>query len=298
ARVLEGHTLADALKDFPQIFDRLFRAMVAAGEKSGHLDTVLERLADYQERQAAIRTRIKMAMLYPAILLFIAMAVVTGLLIYVMPKIVDQFTSMGGELPVLTRAMMALSDVLVHHGWWIALLLVAVVVSVRRFIGARPSRQKRWHQWLLVWPIVGRVSRGLNSARLARTLAITTSSGVPLLDGLNISAEVLSNLVMRDAVKEAAVRVREGSSLHRALAETGQFPPIMLHMIASGERSGEIETMLMRVAEAQEREFENIIGVALGLMEPLVIVLMGVVVLLIVMAILLPIFMMNTLVTQ
>ena len=226
------------------------------------------------------------------------MAVVTGLLIYVMPKIVDQFTSMGGELPVLTRAMMALSDILVHHGWWIALLIVAVFVSVRRFIRARPSRQKHWHQWLLVWPIVGRVSRGLNSARLARTLAITTSSGVPLLDGLNISAEVLSNLVMRDAVKEAAVRVREGSSLHRALAETGQFPPIMLHMIASGERSGEIETMLMRVAEAQEREFENIIGVALGLMEPLVIVLMGIVVLLIVMAILLPIFMMNTLVTQ
>jgi general secretion pathway protein F len=297
ARVVEGHTLADALAEFPQTFDTLFRSMVAAGEKSGHLAPVLSRLADYQEKQQATRARVKLALLYPSVLVVIALAVVSGLLVYVVPKIVAQFTSLGGELPALTRGMLALSDFLIHKGWLVLLVTGAAYWLWKQWL-RRPDNRRRLHLWLLRLPIVGKVIRGLNSARLARTLAITTSSGVPLLDGLTISAKVLTNLVLQDAVKQAAVRVREGASLHRALAETGQFPPIMLHMIASGERSGELETMLARIAESQEREFETVISVALGLMEPLVIVFMGAVVLMIVLAILLPIFQMNSLVTQ
>ncbi len=296
AKVVEGHNLADALNEFPHAFDHLFRSMVAAGEKSGHLGPVLEKLADYIERRQQLRSKITVAMVYPATLVIVAIAVVVGLLTYVIPDIIEQFDSLGGELPWLTKTMMSVSEFLQHWGWSIMLLIAALTAYGKWYLSAS-ERRRKFHKLLLSLPIVGKVSRGLNSARFASTLAILTSSGVPVLEGMRISGEVLSNLHMREAVKVAALRVREGSSLKRALTETQQFPPMMLHMIASGENSGELETMLEKTSASQERDFENTATIALALFEPIIIIVMGVLVLLIVLAILLPIFEMNTLIT-
>jgi len=295
AKVVEGHNLADALAEFPQAFDHLFRSMVAAGEKSGHLGPVLEKLADYVERRQQLRTKITIAMIYPATLVIIAISVVVGLLVAVMPDIVEQFDSLDAELPPLTIVMISISEFL--QQWWILILIsmVALIATWNWYL-SDTERRKNWHRILLKFPIVGKVSRGLNSARFASTLAILTSSGVPVLEGMKISGEVLTNLHIKDAVKGAALRVREGSSLKLALTETQQFPPMMLHMIASGESSGELESMLEKTASNQEREFENTATIALALFEPIIIVVMGVLVLLIVLAILLPIFGMNDLI--
>ncbi len=296
AKVVEGHNLADALKEFPHAFDHLFRSMVAAGEKSGKLGPVLERLADYVERRQQLRSKITVAMIYPATLVVIALAVVVGLLTYVVPDIIEQFDSLGGKLPALTLTMMSLSEFLQNWGWLIMVLIAVFAVYWRWYLSDR-NRRKKVHGLILRLPIIGKVGKGLNSARFASTLAILTSSGVPVLEGMRISGEVLTNLTMRDAVKAASVRVREGTSLKLALTETGQFPPMMLHMIASGENSGELETMLEKTASSQERDFENTATIALALFEPLIIIVMGILVLLIVLAILLPIFEMNTLIT-
>jgi len=295
AKVVEGHNLADALAEFPQAFDHLFRSMVAAGEKSGNLGPVLEKLADYIERRQQLRTKITIAMIYPATLVIIAISVVIGLLVAVMPDIVKQFDSLDAELPPLTNVMISISEFL--QQWWILILISMVsLFATWNWYLSETERRKNWHRILLKFPIVGKVSRGLNSARFASTLAILTSSGIPILEGMKISGEVLTNLHIKDAVKVAALRVREGSSLKLALTETQQFPPMMLHMIASGESSGELESMLEKTASNQEREFENTATIALALFEPIIIVVMGVLVLLIVLAILLPIFGMNDLI--
>lgn len=295
ARVVEGHTLADGLADFPGVFSHLFRAMVAAGERSGHLDEVLERLADYTESRQQMKSKIQLALVYPAILTFMAIAVVSGLLAYVVPKVVNQFEHMHAELPLMTRIMIGLSDGLRAYGLLI-LAAIAGLVFLSRFLLKSDARRQRFHGWILRAPAFGKVVRGLNTARFARTLSILAASGVPLLEGLRISGDVLSNLQLKQAVEDATTRVREGSSLRNALAQSGFFPPMMLHMIASGENSGELEEMLRRAADNQDREFENLVAVSLSLFEPLLILTMGVLVLLIVMAILLPIFQLNTLV--
>jgi general secretion pathway protein F len=296
AKVVEGHNLADALQEFPQAFDHLYRSMVAAGEKSGKLGPVLERLADYVERRQQLRSKITIALIYPSTLIFIALAVVIGLLTQVVPEIIEQFDNLGGELPALTVAMMSMSEFLQNWGWLMMVLIAALTAYVKWYLAAR-NRRKKFHGLILRLPIIGKVARGLNSARFASTLAILTSSGVPVLEGMRISGEVLTNLSMRDAVKTASLRVREGTSLKLALTETGHFPPMMLHMIASGENSGELESMLEKTATSQERDFENTATIALALFEPIIIVVMGILVLLIVLAILLPIFEMNTLIT-
>lgn len=295
AKVMEGHSLAEGLADFPRAFPELYRATVAAGEQSGHLDTVLERLADYTEGRQELRQKIMNAMIYPIVLTLLATGIVTLMLVYVVPKVVRVFTNTGQELPGLTTALIALSDFLRDYG----LVLIAVLgFSVWIFFrllknkGPRRSRDKL----LLRLPVTGRLVRGINTARFTRTLSILTGSGVPVLDSLQISGAVITNLPMNEAVEEAAARIREGAPIGRSLAESGQFPPICVHLISSGEASGQLDTMLDRAAQNQERDVDGLIAALLGILEPALIVGMGVVVLVIVIAILLPIFELNQLV--
>ncbi|PCJ49390.1 MAG: type II secretion system protein GspF [Gammaproteobacteria bacterium] len=296
SRVVEGHTLADALQEFPGSFDHLYCSMVAAGEKSGHLAKVLQRLADYTEKAQYLKNKISVALIYPAFLVFVALGVVSFLLSYVVPMVVEQFTSMNADLPILTIIIIALSEFIKNWGLLVVIGSVAGVFLFK-FMLRSTSRRTVWHRILLNLPFIGKVSRGLNSARFARTLSIMAASGVPLLEGLKISADVMTNLVMRKAVFSASVMVREGASLRKSLGETGYFPPMMLHMIASGENSGELEQMLERTADHQDQDFETLVTISLGLFEPIMILIMGMLVLLIVLAILLPIFQLNTLVS-
>ncbi len=295
AKVLEGHTLAAGLGEFPYVFPDLYRSTVAAGEQSGHLDGVLDRLADYTERRQQMRQKIGLALFYPIILMVVAVLIVIGLLTYVVPKVVTVFENMDQELPALTRGLIGLSDFLRVHWWWLLLLVVAAAFAVRALLKVSRVRH-RWHELMLRLPIIGRLVRGANSARFARTLSILVGSGVPVLEAMRISAEVLGSLPMRESVSAAADRVREGAGIAPALERSGYFPPMLVHLIASGESSGRLEEMLERAAANQERELETQIAALMGVFEPLMILMMGLVVLLIVLAILLPIFEMNNLV--
>ncbi len=295
SKVVEGHTLAHALGDFPSIFDELYRAMVAAGEKSGHLDTVLSRLADYTEKRHETGSQITLAMVYPMIMMTVALAVIVLLLTYVVPQIVDQFDTMGQDLPLITKILIAVSDWLRAY-WWIAGLVLAVALfALRKFLRI-PKIKLAWHKRLLHMPFIGKLSRGTNTARFAQTLSILTASAVPLLEAMRISADVLSNVFLRKAVNQAADKVKEGSSLRAALMQTKVFPPMMLHMIGSGEKSGELQEMLKRAADNQDRQFEATVNVSLKIFEPVLIISMAIIVLFIVLAILLPILALNNLV--
>lgn len=294
-RVLEGHTLATALGDFPQVFPELYRATVAAGEQSGHLEVVFERLADYTEARQQMRQKIGLALFYPLLLTGVAVLVVAGLLTYVVPQVVQVFSSLNQQLPALTRGLIALSDFLRQNGWLLLMVLaggvVAWVLALRR-IGFK----RQTHQILLRLPLVARLVRGANTARFARTFSILMASGVPVLEALRISSQVLSNLPMREALEQATARVKEGASLNKAISASGYFPPMTVQLIASGEASGRLESMLERAAVQQERETETLIAALLGIFEPMLILVMGGVVLVIVLAILLPIFDLNQLV--
>ncbi|HFC54295.1 MAG TPA: type II secretion system protein GspF [Gammaproteobacteria bacterium] len=294
-KVLEGHTLADALAEFPHVFPDLYRATVAAGEHSGHLEAVLGRLADYTENRQALSQKMGLALIYPVLMIVVAILVVVVLLAYVVPQVVGVFDNIGQELPLLTRGLIAVSDFLSAWGISLVLLLLAAVVAFKLLLRKEGFRAA-WHGWLLRIPLVGRLVRGLNTARFARTFSILGSSGVPVLEGMRIAAEVVANLPMRRAVDEAARRVREGSTINRALQQSGYFPPMVVHLIASGEASGNLDEMLERAATSQERELETAVSALMGILEPALILVMGVVVLVIVLAILLPIFDMNQLV--
>jgi len=295
AKVMEGHALADGLGDFPNVFPEIYIATVAAGEQSGHLDTVLERLADYTENREQMRSRTVNAMLYPVLLFSVCIAIVIMLLTFVVPKIVKQFENSKAELPILTRGLSGLSDFL--RDWGLLTLGVIVLASVLFVRWLRdPNARRRFHSFLLRIPLIGKVVRGTNTARFARTFATLTSSAVPVLDALRIAGEVVTNLPMRDAVEVAASRVREGAPIGKSLGASKIFPPMMIHLIASGETSGELETMLDRAATNQEREMDSILGAVVGLLGPLMILVMGGLVLLIVLAMLLPIFQLNELI--
>jgi general secretion pathway protein F len=293
--VLAGHALARALQKYPRVFPELYVTLVAAGEQSGRLGEVMERLADYTESHQALRQKVGLAFVYPAIVTLVAGAVVLGLLTYVVPQVVNVFQNTNQTLPWLTRALIGLSDFL-RASWWLWLAAIVVAVWSARRALARPGPRLRFHRWLLRLPLVGTMVRGVNSAQLASTLGILVGSGVPLLAALQAGAGVVANLPMRHAVEEAARKVREGGSLSRALAAARLFPPMLVHMIASGEASGRLVHMLERAAEQQSREMENRVMGLTSLLEPLLIVVMGAVVLVIVLAILLPIFEMNQLV--
>lgn len=294
-RVLEGYTLAQGLGDFPHVFPDIYRTTVAAGEKSGHLDIVLERLAEYTEGRQQMRQKVQMALFYPVILTVMAVAVTLTLLTYVVPEVVGVFEHIGQDLPLLTQSLIVTSDFMRAYMLY-GLLggVVALVVAGR--ILRRPGPRYALHGLVLRLPLVGRLTRGVNAARFARTLSILTASSVPVLEALRVAGAVVNNEPMRRGVDEAARRVREGSGLAQALERTGYFPPITVHLIASGEAGGKLEQMLDRAAENQERELESLTGMFLGLFEPLLILLMGGVVMVIVLAILLPVFELNQLV--
>jgi len=295
ARVMEGASLASALADAPDSFPEIYRAAIAAGEQSGRLDQVLGRLADYSEARDALNQKIWAALAYPILLTIVAVAIVAGLLAYVVPQIIGVFVQMHQTLPWPTRALIALSGFVKAWGW---LLLIALVVAA---IGGRLALRTQqirfaWHATLLRLPLIGRLVRAANTARCTRTLALLAASAVPLLESLQIAAQVMPNLPMREAVKHAAVKVREGSSFSRALGESGYFPPVALRLIASGERAGELERMLDEAANQQQRELDRWMTTLTAVLGPLVILLVGAMVLFIVLAILLPIFDLNQMV--
>ncbi len=295
ARVMEGHTLADGFGKFPHVFPELYRATVAAGEQSGHLDAVLERLADYTEARQQLTQRIQLAMFYPAILTVMSILVVGALLGYVVPQIVTVFQDMGGTLPIMTRILIGISDFFRNY-FLIMIVGGIVLVSGSVYVLRKPGPKYSFHRFLLGVPVFGRFVRGVNTSRFARTLSILAASGVPVLEALRIAGQVVGNLPMRDAVVQAAHKVREGAPLARSLEQSGYFPPMTVNLIASGEVSGNLEEMLERAATNQEREQETQISFLMGMLEPGLIVVMGLVVGFIVMATLLPIFNMNELI--
>ncbi len=255
---MEGHTLADGLTDFPGSFPEIYRATVAAGEQSGHLDAVLERLADYTENRQQLRSRTLSAMLYPVLLFAVCAAIVFFLLVSVVPKVVEVFRTSQAELPLLTQLLIAGSDFMREYGIWLVIAIAGAAFLFTRWLRIEANR-RRWHQFLLTIPLIGKVVRGSNTARFARTLSTLTASTVPVLEALRISSEVVTNLPMKGAVEDAAVRVREGAPIGRSLGASRVFPPMMIHLISSGETSGELDTMLERAAVHQERELDSIL---------------------------------------
>ncbi|MBL8300060.1 MAG: type II secretion system inner membrane protein GspF [Rhodanobacteraceae bacterium] len=295
ARVMEGAGLATAFADYPESFPEIYRASIAAGEQSGRLSTVLERLADYAESRDALRQQMLTALAYPLLLTLVAVCVVTGLLVYVVPQIVGVFTSMKQQLPLPTTVLIGLSEFVKRWGLLLFGAFVALLFAAR-FALRRDAVRMTWHRWLLRLPLVGKLTRASNTARAARTLALLSASAVPLLDALAISAQVVPNLPMREALRRAAHKVREGGAFSRALADSGYFPPVAVRLIASGERSGQLERMLDEAAAHQARELDRWLAVLTAVLGPAVILLVGAMVLFIVLAILLPIFNLNQMV--
>jgi general secretion pathway protein F len=295
AKVVEGHPLADGFRDFPAAFPEIYRATVAAGEQSGKLDSVLERLADYTESRQVMGQQVSNALIYPIVLMVLSFAIVSFLLAYVVPQVVAVFESGKQQLPLATRILISMSD-LIRMYWYYGLIALALAIwGFRRWLRNDENRFK-FHALLLKLPLVGKVIRGLNTSRFSRTFSILTASAVPVLEALRISAEVVSNMPMRRAVEDAALRVREGAPIGKSLAVKKLFPPMMVHLISSGESSGELEKMLERAAGNQEREMDGLLSTMTNLLGPFMVVFMGGVVMFIVVALLLPIFQLNELV--
>lgn len=293
-QVVEGFRLADAMARQGRAFPPLYRAMVAAGERSGALSDVLERLADLLERQQEVRSRLATALVYPAALALTAMAVVLALMVAVVPKVVEQFDSLGRELPWLTRGVIGLSDFLVHYG---VFLLAALALGAVVFVRLLRRAAFRWavDRAVLRLPLVGRLVRDMHAARMARTLGIMLNAGVPLVEGLEMTARTVGNRVLRGATEDMAVAIHEGGSLSGAMRRAGIFPPTLLYMVGSGESSGRVAPMLERAADYLEREFNTSTTAAMSLLEPAIIIVLGGVVALIVLSILLPILQFNSL---
>jgi general secretion pathway protein F len=295
SEILAGHTLAQAMAKYARVFPDIYLALVKSGEATGELGQVMSRLADYTESRQALQQKVGLAFVYPAIVTAVALLVVIGLLMYVVPQVVSVFQQSHQSLPLLTRLLIGLSAGL-QATWlyWLALLAAGILLA--RMLLQREEIRYQWHLRLLRLPVIGRLVRGINTARMASTLAILAGSGVPLLASLQAAAGVVNNLPMKRAVEEAAKKVREGIELSRALAVSKLFPPILIHLIASGESSGKLDAMLDRAAAQQEQEVGNYTSILTALLEPILILTMGVVVLLIVLAVLMPIIDMNQMV--
>lgn len=289
SRLMEGHPLAVGMADFPMAFPEMYRATVAAGEQSGHLDLVLERLADYTESRQILRQKLSSAAIYPIVLSIMAILIVTGMLVFVVPKIVGIFEDSNQKLPFLTTALITVSHVIRDYGLLGLVAIAGGVFAFKRWLRQKSAR-RRVDGLLLRLPLVARLVRGFNNARFTRTLSILSGSGVPVLESMRIAGSVIANLPMWEAVEEATMRVREGASISHSLAARGLFPPMTVHLIASGEASGKLDEMLERAAENQERELDGLIGAMLSILEPALIIVMAIFVFIIVIAILLPIF--------
>lgn len=295
SRVLEGLSLAQAMGEFPRAFDTLYRAMVKAGESAGFLGPVLEQLAEYTETSQETRQKIKMAMLYPIVMVCVCVGVVTALMAFVVPQLTSMFAQTRRELPLITEILIGTSDFIVNYGVFVLAGLVGLIILFRQSLKA-PARRMKWHRFLLKTPLYGEFIRTSEAARYASTLGLLVKSGVPLLEALRIASQVLTNRVMQESSMGVAVSVQEGSSLHRALDQSGQFPPLLVQMAASGEANGQLADQLLHAARNQERELSYTLGTMMGLMEPAMILFMAGIVLFIVMAVMLPIFQMNQMV--
>jgi len=295
SRVLEGHSLAVGLGDYPKVFPELYRATVDAGEQSGHLDTVLERLADYTESRQEIQGKVRQALIYPAFLSMFAIAIVVFMMTSIVPQVVSVFEDTGQDLPGLTITLNSMSGFVVAYGLFMQLQDVGAFVGFQVLL-TKPAFVIKYHMFLFRLPIIQRLVRGLNAALFTRTFSILTGSGVTVLEAMNISAKVVANLPMRQAILKAADRVREGSGIKNALEQSKLFPPMTLQLIASGENSGKLEEMLERASMQLEREQVTLIAYIVGILEPVIILTMGLMVLMIVLGILLPIFDLNSLV--
>ena len=294
-RVLEGHSLAAALGEYPQVFTAMYRSTVAAGEQSGYLHAVLENLANHTEERFESVRNVQMALFYPVMLFAVSALIIAGLMVYVVPQIVDVFTDTGQTLPFLTVALIATSDFLVDYGWLLAIGVAVLVLAVRGLLKRRDLRLA-WDRHRLTLPVAGKIARGASASRYAATLAILTKSGVPLVDAMRIATETAVNSWLEQRLAEAVQSVSEGTTLHVALEAAGVFPPMFLHMIASGEASGELDAMLDKVATYQQQELTRTVTTLVQLLQPLMLLLMAAVVLTIVLAILVPILGMNQLV--
>ncbi|NNC47832.1 MAG: type II secretion system inner membrane protein GspF [Sphingomonas sp.] len=293
--VVEGRRLADAMALEPNSFDPLYRAMVASGERSGTLPAQLERVANLLERQAAMRGKLVSALAYPAVLTIVAIGVVAALMIAVVPKVVEQFQDVGQQLPLLTRVVIAISEFLA--GWWWLLALI-MVAAIGGFIVALRNEGRRlvFDRWLLRLPLFGRLLRDLNAARIARTLATMVDARLPLVDGLQLTAPTVKNRAQRAAIEQMVAQIRGGGSLSGALKRSSLFPPLLVHLAASGESAGQLGPMLGQAADYLEREFDTFTSSVLSLLEPAIIILMGAVVATIVLAILMPILQLQSLI--
>ena len=296
SKVMEGYALAQAMAEYPYVFPELYRATVAAGEQTGRLDLVLDKLADYTENQQQIRQKIQQALIYPLLMVVVSTLIISFLLVFVVPKIIDVFTSSGQALPVMTNALIVISGFIKSYGVYTLVFLALLFTAFKRSL-SNPKVRLRWHQLLLRLPIVSYLVRSINVARYIHTFGILFAAGVNVLETMQVSAGLVSNLVMRNAFDVAAVRVREGTAISKALKESGFIQPMAAHLIASGEKSGQLSSMMEKAAQHLDNEVRRLIDTALTLLEPLVILFMGAVVLFIVLATLLPIFSMEQLVT-
>lgn len=296
AKVLEGHSLANAFAQFPSVFPEIYRSTIAAGEASGHLDTVLMRLADYAERRHEMSKKLMESLMYPVIVVVMSFAILTLLLAFVVPKVVGIFESNDAELPMLTNVIIAASDFVQSYWWLIATLLFFVLPVLWKVLMRNEGRRYFFHQLLLKTPLFGRMIQARNAAAFSRTLGILVGSSVSVLEAMRIASDVLTNLPMRQAVTDAAVQVKEGVGISKSLEKTGYFPGMMLHLIGSGEASGSLDEMLISAADYQEMEVQAKTSALLAAAQPLVIVFLGGMVMLIMMGILLPIFDMNSLI--
>ena len=292
AKVMEGHSLAAALADFPASFPKLYQATVASGEQAGHLSQVLERLADYTERRQEVTQNVVSALVYPILLFFVSIGIVVLMLTVVVPQMLPVFESSRVPLPLVTRILIGLSEILQEY--WLPIIgVLALAMFMASVVLKRPGPKRKAHGFLLKLPIAGPLIRSMNASRFARTFSILSGAGVPVLEGLRISGQVIGNLPMQSAIEEVTRKVREGAGISRSLEDTHMFPPMMVHLIGSGESSGKLEQMLEKSAESQERELEATLNAMVSLLGPLVILAMGGLVMFIMGAILMPIMQMN-----
>lgn len=295
AKVLEGYGLAQAMAQFPSAFPELYRATVGAGEQTGRLDLVLEKLADYTETQQATRQKVQQALIYPALMVTVSIAIISFLLTFVVPKIIEVFTNSGQTLPRMTELLISFSFFVKSYGLY---LLGAFIVSLVAFKKSLNNIKIKtaWHRLILKLPIVSYLVKTINVARYIHTFGILFAAGVSVLETMRVSSGLITNVVMRQAFDKATVRVREGSGINEALKETRYISPMAIHLIASGEKSGQLSAMMERSASHLDNEVQRLIDTSLTLLEPVIILLMGAVVLFIVLATLLPIFSMEQLV--
>jgi len=296
AKLMEGQPLAYAMELFPKAFDELITTSVEAGEQSGNLDEVLLRLAEYLEKKEDMSKQSWMALLYPLILIVTSVAVVSGLMIYIVPKVIQVFENNNAELPLITRALVTLSDWVRHYG---LVMLIIFMAAILGFIGALQNKdfKFKWHKFLLKLPIMGSFIRIAQSARFTRTLGILTKSTVPIVQALSLSSKVVKNLAIKQSIEKTAAQVREGSSLSQSLKSNGYFPPMTIRLISSGEQSGILSEMLERAADTQERDVNHKLTSIVSILQPVAILIVGMMILLIVLAMLLPIFQMNTIIS-